>query len=200
MSSNHNSGSDSETESDDNISLLAASRFGVKAKKKDEKLSKSDGGNVRSKRIEKKKKLLSAEEANEVGQQHKVIVNVDKDDLVELATKYQKCMKKWPIPIGRFSHAMAVNWKGMAEILERLYGQQLHYLTHMMCKEWDKSRFGSEDEGKPLNDIIDWSDAEDTIWHVEEVHRLLTSPTHLAMLWSNDPEHRAYVDEVVPSS
>ncbi|CAL0318854.1 unnamed protein product [Lupinus luteus] len=201
MSNNHVSGSDSETESDDTISCLVASRFEAKAKKKDGILSKSDGGDVRSKRIgNKKKKLLSIEEANEVAQQHKVIENVDKDVLVELATKYQRCMKKRPIPIGRFSNAIAINWEGMAETLERLYGQQLHYLTHMMCKGWDKSRFGSEDEGKPLDAIIDWSDAEDTIWHIEEVHRLLTSPTHLAMLWINDPEHRAYVDEVVLSS
>ncbi|KAE9604917.1 putative protein RDM1 [Lupinus albus] len=126
-------------------------------------------------------------------------ISYNADDLLELATKYQKCMKKRPIPMGRFSNAMASNWQGMAETLARLYGQQLHYLTHMMCKEWDKSRFGSEDEGKPLDTIIDWSDAEDTIWRVEEVHRLFTSPTHLAMLWNNDLEHRAYVDEVLPS-
>ncbi|KAK7394200.1 hypothetical protein VNO78_14722 [Psophocarpus tetragonolobus] len=125
------------------------------------------------------------------------------DALVELAKEYQKQMKKKAIPKYRINEVVVVNWKGLAKSMKRLYGQPLHYLTHKLCKEWDKSRFGSKDEEKPLNAIYDnWRDAEDTVWKVEEVHRLCTSPLHLAMLWLHDPEYHIIINEVIspPSS
>jgi len=112
-------------------------------------------------------------------------------------------MQNKPIPTSRLNkEIMVVNWKGLAKTLERMYGQPLHYLTHKLCKEWDKSRFGSKNEEKPLNAIINWRDAEDTIWKVEAVHRLCTSPIHLAMLWLDDPTYHIFVNEVItaPSS
>lgn len=118
---------------------------------------------------------------------------------MELAKEYQKCMKIKPVPKARLEYAVVVNWQGLAKTLKNLYGQPIHYLTYKLCKEWDGSRFGSEDEEKPLDAIIDWSSAEATIWKVEEVHRLCTSPIHLAKLWLSDPEYQAFVDEVVPS-
>ena len=108
-------------------------------------------------------------------------------------------MKRKPIPQARLREAVVVNWQGLAKTLKNLYGQPLHYLTVLLCKQWDQSRFGGDDEGKPLDAIFKWRNAESTIWRVEEIHRLCTSPIHLAMLWLSDPEYRAFVDEVVPS-
>lgn len=102
-----------------------------------------------------------------------------------------------PIPKARLGKAAVHNWQSLAKLLKTSYGQPLHYLTYMLCKEWDRARFGSEDEAKSLDDIYPSTKAEDTIWNVEEIHRLCTSPIHLAQLWLEDPEYHSFVDEVV---
>ncbi|XP_020219402.1 protein RDM1 [Cajanus cajan] len=181
--------SDSETESDNRLTEIAVA-------------GGSRRRNPRGKRNNGKgKKSLSADEADEVARpfKSKHTSTLDRDALVELAKKYQEHMKKIPLPTGHLDAIVFVNWKGLAQNLKRLYRQPLHYLTYMLCKEWDKSRFGSEDEGKPLNTILSWRDAEDAIWKVETVHRTCTSPIHLAMLWLGDPEYHVIVNEVIPS-
>ncbi|KAG4911882.1 hypothetical protein AAZX31_19G038800 [Glycine max] len=173
--------SDSETESDDNLSKIAVAVDGKQGE-------------------DEAKRSFSADE---VARPFNSKQSVDRDALVKLAKKYQKHMQNKPIPTSRLNkEIMVVNWKGLAKTLERMYGQPLHYLTHKLCKEWDKSRFGSKNEEKPLNAIINWRDAEDTIWKVEAVHRLCTSPIHLAMLWLDDPTYHIFVNEVItaPSS
>lgn len=119
---------------------------------------------------------------------------------MKLAKEYQKHMKKTPIPRARLSHAVAVNWQGLARSLKNLYGQPLHYLTHRLCKQWDKSRFGGDDGEKPLESIFSGNKAEAIIWEVEAVHRVSTSHIYLANLWLADPEFYAFVDEVIPCS
>ncbi|KAF7822294.1 protein RDM1-like [Senna tora] len=116
--------------------------------------------------------------------------NFDSETVVELAREYQKHMKKITI----------VNWQGLAKTLKDLYGQPLHYLTHMLCKQWDKSRFGSEDAEKPLDTIFNVTKAEAIIWEVEAIHRLSTSHLHLANLWLHDPQFYDFVHDVLPFS
>jgi len=106
-------------------------------------------------------------------------------------------MENKPIPKYGLKEMVVVNWKGLAKTLKTLYGQPLHYLTHKLCKEWDKSKFGSKNEEKPLNAVFSWHEAEDTIWKVEAVHRRCTSPVHLAVLWLDDPEYHVTVNEVI---
>jgi len=121
--------------------------------------------------------------------------------LLEVAKEYQKKMEKKVIPREQGSKEMVVvNWRGLAKTLTTLYGQPLHYLTQKLCKEWDRSRFGSKNEEKPLNSILSWREAEETIWKVEAVHRLCTSPLHLALLWLEDPEYHLIVDEVISTT
>lgn len=122
--------------------------------------------------------------------------------IVELAKQYQKQMKKTPIPRVRLTHSVVMTWEGLAKTLKNLYGQPLHYLTHMLCKQWDKSRaFGSDNaDNKPLDTIFNGTKAEATIWEIESVHRLSTSHVYLANLWLHDPQFYAFVDEVLPIS
>ncbi|KAK7295736.1 hypothetical protein RJT34_18648 [Clitoria ternatea] len=121
-----------------------------------------------------------------------------KHSLVEVAKKYQNYMRFMPTPRCRITEQIeAVSWENVAEALKKWCGQTLHYLTYKLCKQWDGARVGSEDEEKPLHAIINWRDAEDTIWHIEQIHRLFTSPSHLAMLWLGDPQFNTFVDEAV---
>jgi len=119
--------------------------------------------------------------------------------LLELAKEYQEKMEKKSIPRHGSKEMVVVSWKGLAKTLKTLYGQPLHYLTQKLCKEWDKSRFGSDNEEKPLNAMFSWREAEDTVWRVEAVHRLCTSPVHLAVLWLDDPEYLLIANEVIPT-
>ncbi|KAL2329560.1 hypothetical protein Fmac_017141 [Flemingia macrophylla] len=180
--------SDSETESDNKLSTLAVAVAG-ESRRRNPKGKRNNG---------KGKKSLSAVEANEVARPFRSNQTVDRDALVELAKKYQERMKKIPLPAGHVGEVLFANWKGLAQNLKRFYRQPLHYLTYKLCKEWDKSRFGSEDEWQPLNTIMNWRDAEETIWKIETVHRTCTSPIHLAMLWLSDPEYHVIVSEVIP--
>ena len=80
-------------------------------------------------------------------------------------------MKKTAIPRARLSNLVVVNWKGLVKTLEKSYGQPMHYMTHMMCKQWDQARVGAEDEEKPLDSILSAEKAEAILWEVESVHR-----------------------------
>ncbi|KAJ1443196.1 RDM1 superfamily [Sesbania bispinosa] len=183
--------SDSETESDDATTVDKGKR------KRGRKMSTIQmEKSPRSNNNEKGKNKLSDDEANQVST--KLFKPKPKDGLVELAKKYQNHMKNIPIPRARLKDNVIVNWQGLANTLKTLYGQPLHYQTLMLCKQWDESRIGSEDEGKPLGAIIDWSNAENAIWNVEEIHRLSTSPIYLAKLWLTNPQYRFYVEEVLP--
>ncbi|XP_054782557.1 protein RDM1-like [Prosopis cineraria] len=126
-----------------------------------------------------------------------IVICDDAEGILEVAKEYQKRMKKTPIPRARLSNAMAVNWQGLAKTLENSYGQPLHYLTHMLCKQWDKSRFGAEDGEKPLDSILSAEKAESILWEVEAVHRLSSSHVHLSTLWLTDPHFEAFVDQVI---
>ena len=118
---------------------------------------------------------------------------------MKLATQYQNYMKKVPIPRSRVPYGVILSWECLAKTFTLLYGQPLHYLTYMLCKQWDQSRCGSEDGDKTIDTILKWSSVETTLWKVEEIHRLCTSPSHLAKLWLNDPEYLVFVREVIPS-
>ncbi|XP_073109714.1 protein RDM1 isoform X5 [Elaeis guineensis] len=118
--------------------------------------------------------------------------------LIRKAEMYQEYMKQIPIPAHRGSVIPFASWQGLAKSVKQLYGQPLHYLTNILLKQWDLSRVGSEDEHKPLDTIIHPAKAEALIWVTEEVHRLTSSPHHLAKLWASDPMYHAYVDPIFP--
>ncbi|KAK7374840.1 hypothetical protein VNO80_08283 [Phaseolus coccineus] len=174
--------SDSETESDDNLSNVAVTVAATLAE---------DG---RREREEEGNKTLST---HQHATSFKSKQTLDPEALLELAKEYQTKMENKDIPRDGVKEMMVVNWKGLAKTLKTLYGQPLHYLTQKLCNEWDKSRFGSDNEEKPLSAIFSWREAVDTIWRVEAVHRLCTSPVHLAVLWLDDPEYRVIVNEVI---
>lgn len=118
--------------------------------------------------------------------------------LIRKAEMYQEYMKQIPVPAHRGSVIPFTSWLGLAKSVKQLYGQPLHYLTNILLKQWDLSRVGSEDERQPLDTIIHPAKAEALIWVTEEVHRLTSSPHHLAKLWASDPTYHAYVDPIFP--
>jgi hypothetical protein len=126
--------------------------------------------------------------------------------MVEHAKRYQEYMKQIPIPTtARGSTSdnddhLFITWQGLVKSMKQLYGQPLHYLTHVLVKQWDQSRIGAEEEDKPVDNIIHRNKAEAIVWDVEEIHRRCTSHLHLAKLWLQDPDYHAFVDEVIPPS
>ncbi|KAJ7980001.1 Protein RDM1 [Quillaja saponaria] len=123
---------------------------------------------------------------------------MSEDALIRRAGMYQEYMKQIPIPTQRGSVIPFTSWIGLGRSIKQLYGQPLHYLTNSLLKQWDQLRIGSEDEYKPLDDIIHPCKAESTIWLIEEVHRKTTSHLHVAKLWLVDPMHHAFVDSIFP--
>lgn len=121
------------------------------------------------------------------------------DLLIRRAAMYQDYMKQIPIPRYRGSVIPFTSWMGLGRSMKQLYGQPLHYLTNVLLKQWDQLRIESEDEYKPLDDIIHPSKAEASIWLVEEVHRNTSSHLHIAKLWKEDPMHHAFVDSIFPT-
>lgn len=111
-------------------------------------------------------------------------------------------MKQIPIPEGRQTRTeiLFITWDGLARSMKQVYGQPLHYLTHVLAKQWDESRIGTEDEDKPMDNLIHPAKAESIIWDVEEIHRLCTSYSHLANLWVSDPDFHTFVDQAIPPS
>ena len=117
-------------------------------------------------------------------------------------------MKQIPIPKTRGSWSdidndddLFITWEGLVKSMKQLYGQPLHYLTHVLVKQWDRSRIGADEGNKPVDNIIHRNKAEGIVWDVEEVHRRCTSHLHLAKLWLQDPDYHAFVDDdVIPPS
>lgn len=120
--------------------------------------------------------------------------------LFKKAELYQEYMKQIPIPTHRGSIIPFTSWVGLGNSIKHLYQQPLHYLTNILLKQWDKSRYDSEDEFKPLDTVIHPSKAEATIWLIEEVHRCTSSHHHLAKLWLSDPMHNTFLDSIFPNS
>ncbi|XP_057424266.1 protein RDM1-like [Lotus japonicus] len=175
--------SDSETESDDNYEVRRTGDVNGPRNR-----SGGEGGDDRSKRNTKgKTKVLSDTKADE-----------DQENLEELAKKYQKQIKIMPIPAGRIENGIFFTWEELAKSLRILYGQPIHYLTYKLIKQWDEAMIGNGDEKKALVAMFGFSKAESTIWGVENIHRLTTSPTQLAKLWLEDPNYHAAVAEVLP--
>ncbi|KAL4621132.1 hypothetical protein ACB092_06G205700 [Castanea dentata] len=121
-----------------------------------------------------------------------------KHSVIEQAKKYQEHMKQIPIPPTHGSDVVFITWQGLARSMMEFYGQPLHYLTHVLVKQWDESRIGAEDKDKPIINIINPIKAETIIWGMEEVHRRCTSHVHLTSLWLCDPGYHAFVDDVIP--
>ncbi|KAJ1383099.1 RDM1 superfamily [Sesbania bispinosa] len=119
--------------------------------------------------------------------------------LIRRAAMYQDYMKQIPIPSHRGSVIPFTSWIGLGRSIKQLYKQPLHYLTNMLLKQWDQWRIGSEDEYKPLDNIIHPCKAEATIWLVEEIHRQTTSYFYIADLWKADPTYNSFVDSIFPT-
>lgn len=121
------------------------------------------------------------------------------DVLIRQAEMYQDYMKQIPIPSHRGSVIPFTSWTGLGRSIKQLYGQPLHYLTNVLLMQWDQLRIGSDDEYKPLDNIIHPCKAEATIWLIEEVHRQTSSHVHIARLWKVDPLYHGFVDSIFPT-
>ncbi|XP_061371266.1 protein RDM1 [Gastrolobium bilobum] len=124
---------------------------------------------------------------------------ISKDVLIIRAELYQAYMKQIPIPSDRGSVIPFTSWMGLGRSIKQLYGQPLHYLTNVLLKQWDQLRIGSEDEYKPLDNIIHPCKAEATIWLMEEVHRQTSSHALIAELWMVDPMYHGFIDSIFPT-
>lgn len=122
-----------------------------------------------------------------------------RDALIKRAEMYQDYMKQIPVPSHRGSVIPFTSWMGLGRSIKQLYGQPLHYLTNILLKQWDQLRIGSEDEYKPLDNIIHPCKAEATIWLIEEIHRQTSSHFHIASLWQVDPMFHGFVDSIFPT-
>lgn len=118
--------------------------------------------------------------------------------LTRRAAMYQDYMKQIPIPSNRGSVIPFTSWMGLGKSIKQLYGQPLHYLTNVALKQWDQLRIGSEDEWKPLDDIVHPCKAEASVWLMEEVHRQTSSHFYIANLWKEDPVYSGFVDSIFP--
>ncbi|KHN34115.1 protein RDM1-like [Glycine soja] len=121
------------------------------------------------------------------------------DALIRRAEMYQDYMKQIPIPNHRGTMIPFTSWMGLGRSMKQIYGQPLHYLTNILLKQWDQLRIGSEDEYKPLDNIVHPHKAEATIWLIEEIHRQTSSHFHLASLWKVDPMYNGFVDSIFPT-
>ncbi|KAK8923875.1 Protein RDM1 [Platanthera zijinensis] len=114
--------------------------------------------------------------------------------LIQTARMYQDYMKRIPIPTFSGSVVTFTSWQGLAESLKHLYKQPLHFLTNILVEQWDGQRFGSDDEHQPLDSVVHPLKAQTLIWLAEELHRLTSSPHHLAKLWASDPMYHSHID------
>ncbi|GMH28492.1 hypothetical protein Nepgr_030335 [Nepenthes gracilis] len=118
-------------------------------------------------------------------------VIISEEGLVRRARMYQEYMKQIPIPSQRGSVIPCNSWMGLAKSIKQLYGQPLHYLTNKLLREWDRARFETDDQHRPLDSIFHPVKAEANIWLIEEVHRLTASHDHIAKLWLHDERYHA---------
>uniref|UniRef100_A0A1J3H776 Protein RDM1 n=1 Tax=Noccaea caerulescens TaxID=107243 RepID=A0A1J3H776_NOCCA len=122
----------------------------------------------------------------------------DEGSLLRRAEMYQAYMNLIPIPTNRGSLIPFTSWVGLSISIKQLYGQPLHYLTNVLLRRWDQSRFGSDSEDQSLDSIIHPCKAEATIWLVEENHRLTSSHLQIARLWGSDPMYHSLIDPIFP--
>ncbi|XP_022764270.1 protein RDM1-like [Durio zibethinus] len=95
-----------------------------------------------------------------------------------------------------------ITWQKLAESMKQKYEQPLHYLTHMLLKQWDQSRASTTKNEliKPISNVIHPSKAEATVWVVEEFNRQFASHHYLAELWLSDPNYHDFVDTITPKN
>ncbi|GAB4827466.1 hypothetical protein Ancab_034350 [Ancistrocladus abbreviatus] len=110
------------------------------------------------------------------------------EELVYRAKIYQQHMKRILLPKPSGFAAKYNTWVELAMSIEEFYKQPLHYLTFVLLKQWDELRDGKE----PLHKISNVIEAEATVWLIEDVHRLTTTPEYLARLWLSDPQHHDF--------
>ncbi|CAA7015395.1 unnamed protein product [Microthlaspi erraticum] len=122
----------------------------------------------------------------------------DEGSLLKRAEMYQAYMSLIPIPTNRGSLIPFTSWVGLSVSIKQLYGQPLHYLTNVLLRRWDQSRFGSDSEDQSLDSIIHPCKAEATIWLVEEIHRFTSSHLQIALLWGSDPTYHSLIDPIFP--
>ncbi|GAV68880.1 DUF1950 domain-containing protein, partial [Cephalotus follicularis] len=162
--------SDSETDSDD-LSVYVNVVQGQKRKNRQKNLEKEFNKNKKC----KKEKSIDQESYED-----------KKMSLKKLSGKYQEYMKQFPIPTSVHESPIAFNtWQDLAKSMKKMYGQPLHYLTHLLLKQWDDTK----DENKPLDTIIHRAKAESTIWVIEEFYRDCSSCEYIAKLWLADPAY-----------
>ncbi|CAI9117157.1 OLC1v1018501C1 [Oldenlandia corymbosa var. corymbosa] len=121
------------------------------------------------------------------------------DVLLRKARMYQEYMKVIPVPTKRGSVIPFTSWIGLGSSIKQLYKQPLHYLTNIHLRELDHLRIsppGGEEDNRPLDSVVSPVKAEASIWLMEEVHRLSSSPHHLAKLWSSDRMYHVYIDPI----
>lgn len=128
----------------------------------------------------------------------KVSIFFRSGSLLRRAEMYQAYMNLIPIPTNRGSLIPFTSWVGLSISIKQLYGQPLHYLTNVLLRRWDQSRFGSDSEDQSLDSIIHPCKAEATIWLVEENHRLTSSHLQIAPLWGSDPMYHSLIDPIFP--
>ncbi|XP_010511601.1 PREDICTED: protein RDM1-like [Camelina sativa] len=122
----------------------------------------------------------------------------EEGSLLRRAEMYQEYMKQVPVPTSRGSLIPFTSWVGLGMSIKQLYRQPLHYLTNVLLQGWDQSRLDTDSEDQALDSIIHPSKAEATIWLVEEIHRITSSPLHIAHLWSSDPMYHSFIDPIFP--
>ncbi|KAL6581727.1 RNA-directed DNA methylation 1 [Orobanche minor] len=118
--------------------------------------------------------------------------------LFRRAKSYQEYMNLIPIPTKHGTVIPYTSWTGLGSSIKNIYGQPLHYLTNLHLKRLDQERLGADDVDISLDTIIHPSKAEASIWIVEEVHRLTSSPHYLTKLWADDPFYHAFIDDIFP--
>ncbi|KAK4486782.1 hypothetical protein RD792_006634 [Penstemon davidsonii] len=118
--------------------------------------------------------------------------------LYRKAESYQEHMKLLPIPKGSKTVITCNSWMELGNSMKNIYEQPLHYLTNIHLKRLDQARFGCGDQFVPLDRIIHPVKAEMSVWLIEEVHRLTTSPLQLHNYWAADPMYRSHIDAIYP--
>lgn len=120
------------------------------------------------------------------------------------AKEYQEYMKQLPVPdaleLSSSSVLPFITWQGLAESMKHKYEQPLHYLTHILLRQWDESRDSTKNNEsiKPIGNVIHPSKAESTIWVAEEFNRQFASHHYLADLWLSDLNYHDFVDTIIP--
>ncbi|XP_021296080.1 protein RDM1-like [Herrania umbratica] len=191
--------SDSETESDDNNLDDHAHGENLYRKR-----------NNREKTIEKQcknsnEKEITLDNGKNSQDREEGFKEEPENIVMKDAKEYQEYMKQLPVPDALESSSSSsvlpfITWQGLAESMKHKYEQPLHYLTHILLKQWDESRDSTKNNEpiKPIGNVIHPSKAESTIWVAEEFNRQFASHHYLAKLWLSDPNYHEFVDTIIP--